>query len=101
MGQDGVSMSDFKKGRVIIQGIMKGMMDTSAFEPLAMSEFFRMNTYSKETQTKMKEAWSADQTDPQLFAQLLGEFLSCFKQADVNNNGVLEKDEFRVYMTKM
>jgi hypothetical protein len=27
--------------------------------------------------------------------------MSCFKAADVNNNGVLEKAEFRVWLTKM
>ena len=66
-----------------------------------MSEFFRMNTYSKETQAKMMDAWSSQETNPQLFAELLGEFMSCFKAADVNNNGVLEQSEFRVWMTKM
>jgi len=58
-----------------------------------------MSTYSKETQAKMMEAWSSQETDPKLFAELLGEFMSCFKHADVNNNGVLEKAEFRVWMT--
>jgi hypothetical protein len=49
----------------------------------------------------MMEAWSSQETDPKLFAELLGEFMSCFKAADVNNNGVLEMSEFRVWMTTM
>ena len=36
-----------------------------------------------------------------MFAEILGEFLSCFKAADANLNGVLEMAEFRVYTTKM
>lgn len=52
-------MQDFKKGRDIIRGIMQKMRHMQVFEPLAMSEFFRMNTYSKDTQAKMKEAWSS------------------------------------------
>jgi len=40
------------------------MRNHQVFTPLAMSEFFRMGTYSKETQAKMKDAWSSQETNP-------------------------------------
>jgi hypothetical protein len=42
-------MNDFKKGREIVREVMTKMGHMQKFGPLAMSEFFRMNTYSKAT----------------------------------------------------
>jgi len=43
---------------------------------------------------------SAKTQNPKLYGEMIGEFMGCFMACDMNKNGVLEMNEFKVFMDK-
>jgi hypothetical protein len=59
-----------------------------------------MAGYAKATQEKMMEAFSAETNNPALWDELMAEFATCWKASDANADGLLNSEEFKVFMTK-
>lgn len=59
-----------------------------------------MQGYSKAAQEKMMEAFSAEGKNPALWDELMEEFVTCWKASDANADGLLNSEEFKVFMTK-
>ena len=43
------------------------------------------------------EAFTAEETNPVLYGELMSEFANTFNRADANSNGVLDMREFKVF----
>lgn len=93
---EGVSMDDFHTAKDILRKIMA----MKQFEPLMKTGMERMMTYSKDTQAKMMEAFDAEAKNPALWDELMEEFRACWKASDANADGLLNSEEFKVFMAK-
>jgi len=60
----------------------------------------RMKRYAPEVQAKYMASFNAEDSNPTLFKEMMSEFLTCWKVCDVNKDGVLKRDEFKVFMEK-
>jgi len=69
-------------------------MAKMAFDPLMTAVMKRMESYKPETQKKMKAAMDSEYSNPQMFKQMMTQFVTTWKNCDVNKDGVLKRDEF-------
>jgi len=46
------------------------------------------------------EDWDCEHKNPALFDELMAEFAECWKASDANADGLLNSEEFKVFMTK-
>ena len=99
-GTDGISIADFKMGRIIFEGLAKKMALCMCFKPLLEIVMGRMSFYSPEAQAKIQKAWTCEEDDPALHKEMMDEFAACFKSVDSKGNGLLECAEFKVLMQK-
>lgn len=60
----------------------------------------RMMSYKPETQAKMKEHMEAEQKHPELFQEVMTEFIRTWKQSDTNADGLLNMREFKTFVKK-
>jgi len=93
---EGVSMEEFKCAKDIIRRIVCVKM----FEPLLKCEMERMKKYSKSVQDKMMDAWTSEDKNPTLFAEMMDEFSNTFKAADADKDNMLCESEFKIFFTQ-
>jgi predicted DNA-binding protein YlxM (UPF0122 family) len=98
---DGVSLEDFMQGDTIMKEIAQKFSVKAAkmaFDPLMTSAMKRMESYKPETQKKLKASMDAEFSNPQMYKQMMTQFVTTFKACDVNKDGVLKRDEFLNFM---
>jgi hypothetical protein len=93
---NGISIECFREGREMIMTIMR----RKGFEGLMDKALGRFQKFSKATQAKIMEAMKADEENPAMFKEMRAEFEMVFNEADANKDGVLDLDEFKVFMVK-
>jgi len=76
------------------------IMVKRGFGMLLKEMFTRFMKYSKATQAKYMEAMNADETNPALYKEIKQDFCACWDACDVNKDGVLKCDEFKMFMVK-
>ena len=94
--KEGVSMDDFMTAKDMLVKIMA----FKQFEPLVAKMSETMKGYSKATQEKMMEAFTAEAKNPALWDELMAEFAACWKASDANADGLLNSEEFKVFTAK-
>lgn len=73
-------------------------MAKMAFDPLMSAAMKRMEHYKPETQKKMKASMDAEYSNPQMYKQMMTQFVTTFKACDVNKDGVLKREEFMNFL---
>lgn len=70
------------------------------FEPLTTAALKRMMRLKDEAKMKMMEDVQAEWNNPTRFKELMDEFMMIWRQADANNDGMLDANEFKVFIEK-
>ena len=75
-------------------------MAKAMFEPLTSAALRRMMRMKDEAKAKMMETMQAEFNNPALFKEIMDEFMMVWRQADANNDGNLDLNEWKVFVEK-
>jgi len=75
-------------------------MRRKGFEGLMEKAMGRFQKFSKATQAKYMEAMKADEENPAMYREMKAEFEGVWKESDADADGLLNLDEFKVFMNK-
>lgn len=101
--KEGVSLADFKVGEYVMMIIGKMMSIDYAkekFEPLVETMMRRFKRYKPATKKALKEMMEAEFNNPDMFKDIMTEFISTWKECDANKDGKLVKSEFKNFMVR-
>jgi Ca2+-binding EF-hand superfamily protein len=101
--KEGVSLADFKIGEYVMMLIGKMMsvdMAKDKFDPLVAAMMRRFKRYKPATKKALKEMMEAEYNNPDMFKDIMTEFIATWKACDANKDGKLVKSEFKDFMCR-
>jgi Ca2+-binding EF-hand superfamily protein len=101
--KEGIALEDFMQGLKVMGGVGREMAKTRSmisFYHLMGTAIKRMMSYKPETQAKMREYMEAEQKNPELYQEIMAEFIRTWKQSDTNADGLLNMREFKTFIKK-
>jgi len=101
--KEGVSLADFKVGEYVMMVIGKMTSIDYAkekFDPLVGATMRRFQRYKPATKKALKEMMEAEYNNPDMFKDIMTEFISTWRNCDENKDGKLVKSEFKNFMCR-